>query len=236
MSKLTLGVVAGFTLAAAAAVPALAASGSSHDVLNTGSVGVAQTTVDQTSTVASKAQGVAVKTTGKVTSVATVALPVPAPTKLVPSPDPNSQACRLKPTTLFCSTSSVRYLVAGTTLSAHDKWKPVLTKWGLTDITDTCVKTSATADTVCAIQGTHGSLSVAVLFKAVYDGQYAPAAVKAQTTAIHAKAIADALKAKTPAAQAKILQAANNKIAALEKAADAYNASHPKSSVNVVTS
>jgi hypothetical protein len=165
-----------------------------------------------------------------------IKLPVPAPPKVVLSPDPNSALCRTTPSTTFCAPNSVRYVLAGTTLAAHAKWLPVLTKWGITDVSDTCVSAPMTASTLCAIQGSHGDQHVTAFFKAVYETRYAPDTVKAQAAAIHAKAMDAAMAAKTVAQQAQILAAANAKITALQKAAEAYNRAHPKTTVNVVLS
>jgi hypothetical protein len=233
MSKLTIGVMSGVVLAAAVAVPALASAGSSssrtaQQATVTSAPAAARVTAAAVTTKAS--------TTTKKVTLAPVVLPVPAPTKVTPSPDPASTACRTNPTANFCGVKSVRYIVKGTTLAAHDKWLPVLTKWGVTGVTDTCTTPVAKAQgtDLCVVRANHGTTSVTVLFKTVFDAKYSPAAVQAQSDAIHAKAMVDVSKATTAAAQAKILDAANKKIAALEAAADKYNAAHPNASVNVV--
>ena len=167
------------------------------------------------------------------TKAPALVLPVPAPKALTANPDPNSVACRTQPATPNCDVNSVRYVFKGTTQSAHSLWMPVLTEWGMTSDRDTCDQ-PAQADILCIVQGVHADAKVTVLFKAFYAGQYAPATVKIQTDAIHAKAMAAYRRAKTTTAQAKILQTAAAKITALETKADAWNEAHPSSTVNVL--
>jgi hypothetical protein len=163
-----------------------------------------------------------------------IPLPVPAPPSTTLSPDPSSTACRSNPSTAFCSPDSVRYLVTGTTLAAHNKWLPVLKKWGATSVLDTCVSAPKTAGQQCLTQVSHAGKRVTVFFKVAYDTKYAPDTIKTQADTIHSKAIADVQKAKTVAQQGQILAAANARIAGLERAAAVYNAGHPKATVNVV--
>jgi len=232
MSKLTLGIATGVAIAIAAAVPALASTDAPATVA-TGAA-TAQPRASVAAAVTTKAAPKpATSTTAKVT-VAPVTLPAPAPAGLVPSPDPRSAACKAAPTQAFCSAGSVRYLLNVTTAAAHTSWVPVLAKWGLTSVTDTCTAPSAATGDVCAIQATHGTSDVTVVFKKTYDAAYTPAAVKKQTDAVHVKAMADVAKARTTAQQAQILATATAKITALQKAADAYVAKHPHTTVNVV--
>lgn len=163
-----------------------------------------------------------------------VPLLVPAPAKMKLSPDPNSPACRKAPSTTFCSPDSVRYVVTGTTRTAHARWLPVLKKWGITNVNDICVSAPQTAGQQCAILANHGSKRVTVFFKTAYDKKYAPARVDALTDAIHAKAMADVAKATSVQRQAVILSTARAKITALQKAAADYNRKHPFAVVNVI--
>jgi hypothetical protein len=233
MSKLTIGVMTGVVLTAAVAVPSLASSVSSSSPAP-----ASTTTAAPTGAPKSTAHAVSTPKVTTTTKAAAAVLPVPAPTKQTPSPDPNSKACKASPTTPYCDVDSVRYLLKGTPITAHNLWLPVLTKWGVTGVTDTCVtplaKTQGTD--MCVVRATHGSSSVTLLFKTVFDARYAPAAVQKQSDAIMKKALAAAAKATTPAAKAKILDAANAQVTKLQAAADAFNAKNPNTSVNVVVS
>jgi hypothetical protein len=235
VSKITWGVMAGLALAAVAAVPlanAGAGTPSPQATVNTAAV-AAPAAAPIT---AAAATTTAPKTTTKPVVTVPVVLPVPAPTKVTPSPDPRSAACKANPTALYCGVNSVRYIVSGTTLAAHTKWLPVVTKWGVTGLTDTCAdQTAQEAATTgfCVVRGTHGSAKVTLLFKAIFSGPYAPANVDLQIAKIHEKALADTAKATTVTAKAKIMQAAAARAAAIQKTADAYNAAHPATSVNV---
>jgi len=232
MSKITIGVMTGVVLTAAVAVPSLASSMSSS----------ASPQPSASATGAPKAAARAASTTKAptktTTKAVTVALPVPAPTKQTPNPDPNSTPCKTTPTTPGCDVDSVRYLLKGTPIAAHNLWLPVVTKWGVTGVTDTCVTAQAKAQgtDMCVVRATHGSSMVTLLFKTVFEDKYSPAGVQRQSDAIMAKALVAAGKATTPAAKAKILDAANAQVDKLQKAADAYNAKNPRTSVNVVVS
>jgi len=232
MSKLTLGIATGVAIAIAAAVPALASTDAPAPV--TAGAATAQARASVAAVTTTKAAPKPPASTTARTTVTTVTLPAPAPAGLVPSPDPRSAACKAAPTQPFCSADSVRYLLNVTTTAAHATWLPVLAKWGLTSVTDTCTVPSAATGEVCAVQAVHGTSDVTVVFKKTYDAAYAPAAVKKQTDAIHVKAMADVAKATTPAQQAQILATATAKITALQKAAAAYVAKHPHTTVNVV--
>lgn len=245
MRKTTIGAVAGTALACGLAVTLLASgtgSATAQKSADTGSLPSAAAAYKVTPKPAAKpAPKPAPKPAKKVTpkpkpapKLPPIPVLVPAPAKATLSPDPSSTACRANPTTAFCSPDSVRYVVAGTVKANHDAWLPVLKKWGITNVQDTCVVKSDTSAQQCVVLATHGDKKITTFFKVFYDAKYAPDAVKAQTDAIHAKAMDDVQKATTTDQQAKILNAANAKIAAIEKAADAYNAAHPKASVNVV--
>jgi hypothetical protein len=164
----------------------------------------------------------------------TKVLPVPAPKAAKLNPDPNSALCRVNPATPYCGVDSVRYAVKGSTLSAHDLWMPVLTKWGLTSDVDSCIDKPAQAGILCLVQGVRSDTKVTVLFKAAFEGQYSPANVKMQTDAIHAKAMVDIQKVTAVPAKAKILEASAARIAAIKSKADDWNTAHPMSSVNVL--
>jgi hypothetical protein len=239
MSKLTLGIATGAAVLVAAAVPTLASFGSSDTTLKAASAGTHAAT-SSNAVVNAGAVGARSVTAGKPLTARTatgggpVTLLTPFPTGLVPSPDPRSAACRTHPGTEFCTVDSVRYVMTGTTATAHTAWLAVLAKWGLSAVTDSCVDQPAQAGEMCVVRGTHGTSAVTVLFKKLYDARYAPAAVKAQADAVHQQAMAAVVKAATPAQQAKILKAAAMQATALQKTADAYNAKHLKVTVNVV--
>jgi hypothetical protein len=226
MSKLTIGLVAaGAALATVAGAAALV--GSSHDTAG-------QATVSLTSgdLVAATPTPSGVHVTP--TKAPPLVLPVPAPKTATLSPDPNSAACRANPATPGCGVNSVRYVVKGTTQSAHSLWLPVLTTWGLTSDLDTCIDRPVQAGILCLLEGVHSGTKVTLLFKAIYDGQYSPANVKVQTDAIHAKAMAAVQKLTSAPEKAKILQAAAAKIVALQTKANDWNAAHPMTSINVM--
>lgn len=239
MSKVTIGVVSGVVLAAAVAVPSLAATPSSGEQ-KVASTSAATSTARVTAaavTTTVKAPTTTKTTTAKVTTpVVKVVLPVPAPAAVVPNPDPRVKPCLTDTTQPYCSPNSVRYFFKGTTVAAHNYWMPTLTKWGVTNVTDTCTtaQVKAQGTSMCVLRGDHGSSSITLMFKSVFDDRYSPATVDKQSDAIHAKAMIAVAKATTPAAQAKILQTANAQIAKLQATADAYNAKNPRTSVNVV--
>ncbi|HST80414.1 MAG TPA: hypothetical protein VLL08_01595 [Kineosporiaceae bacterium] len=222
MSKITAGLVAGVVLTCGATLTVLAISGNGS--------------LTQNSASNARSVGAARAATPVVTATKAPALvlPVPAPKGLTANPNPSSVVCRTQPATPNCAVNSVRYVVKGTTQSAHSLWMPVLTEWGMTSDRDSCLDQPAQADILCIVQGVHAEAKVTVLFKAFYVGQYAPATVKIQTDVIRAKAMTNYRRAKTTTAQAKILQAAAAKIAALETKADDWNAAHPSSTVNVL--
>lgn len=246
MSKLTALGVAGAAVLVAVAVPALtsadasditlhAAATSTHPASSSGPAadapGAGKATV-------APARSVSAKTpekkpvTGKAS--AKVALLTPLPAGSTPSPDPRSAACRAHPATEFCDVGSTRFVTPGSIEKAHASWLPALTRWGLTDVTDTCADQPVQARAMCVLKGNHGSSAVTVLFKRLYDVTHSPAAVKARTDAIHQQAITAVMKARTPAQQASILKAAAAQAAKLQKAADSYNAAHLATTVNVV--
>jgi len=239
MSKLTVGILAGAALATAAVLAPLAAAGSGeHDItLNAAAAAPTggPTAAASVATVATPTVKPVAKPVVTTTKAPVVTLLVPAPAKALPTPDPRSAACINSPTTPYCTVTSVRYLVKGTTDTAHAQWIPALTKWGLTNVVDGCTDPAnqAAQSTFCVLRGTHGTQNLTVLFKQTFDGQYAPKAVETAANAIHTKAMSDAEKAKTVTVKAKIIQSANAKITALQATADAWNAAHPQSSVIV---
>jgi hypothetical protein len=238
MSKLTMGVVAGITLAVAAAVPSLASSGSPGAVASpvTAATPAAAKVASAASAKMSAKSVTPPAAAAKKLAALVAALRVPAPAKQVPSPLPGSDACKAAPQTPYCDPDSVRYLTTLTTLKARAVWLPVATKWGMKVAQDTCIKQPKTAGQMCVVQGTKGSQAVTLLFKAYYTGQYAPDQVEAKTTAINADALKAASAATSSDAKLKIMKAAKAKIAALEKAAAAWNTAHPQATVNVVLS
>jgi hypothetical protein len=154
---------------------------------------------------------------------------IPKPAGMTVSVDPS---CKAHPTAAYC-TQSVRYTAVLSTVAARGKWAPTLKSWGLKTASDTCVSRPVTAGTSCVLSGTKGKQHVTLLFKAIYSGQYSPPAVAAQTTAVQVKANQEVKKAKTAAAKATIVKAAQTKIASIKRTAAAWNAAHPNVTVTV---
>jgi len=232
MSKLTIGLLAGAALASAAVLAPMAGSAAgTHDfALN------AAATVPAAAAASTTAKTTPTPTPSPLKSLArtTPILSVPAPAKNAPNPDPKSAACLKAPMTPYCSGNSERYLVKGTTITAHNLWLPVLKKWGLTSVDDGCTDpANQSADSFCVVRADHGQYGVTVLFKQFFDGQYSPQNVTVQSNAIHLKAMADASKATSVSAKATIIQNANTRIDQLQAKADAWNKAHPQTSIVV---
>jgi hypothetical protein len=166
---------------------------------------------------------------GPSSAATNISLGVPVPAGVTSQPDP---ACAKDPGASFC-TSTARYVVAWSPVTARNQWLPGLAKWGMTKQGDTCTAANVNNTGFCVVRGVRTGTKVMIVFRAEYAKQYAPAAVKSQVAAVQRQANRDAARAATATARRTVLQTAAKKIAAIKATAVAYNNAHPKSVVTV---